>query len=257
VGSRLAALAAAGLLAALIGAALAVLALWSLAGAWRFPAALPSPWSLATWRAQAPLLASTALTTAGLGLASAALAVLLAVAWLEEERRGAPKLSAFGRGVAPLIAYAPLLVPQIAFVAGLQRALILLRLDGGFLGLLWSHLVYALPYAMLTLADPWRALDPRYRRAAACLGAPPWRVLARVVLPLLARPLLAAGAVAFAVSAGLYLPTLFAGAGRWDTLTTEALALAAGADRRVLGTTALLQAALPLLAFALAAARRR
>lgn len=237
------------LLALLVAAALAVLLLWSLAGAWRFPHALPAPWSLATWRAQAPLLVNTALTTAGLGIAASALAVTLGVAWLEEgRRRGMPP------GRAPLLAYAPLLVPQIAFVAGWQQALILLRLDGGFLGLLWSHLVYALPYAMLTLADPWRALDPRYARTAACLGAPPWRVLVRVVLPLLAKPLAVAAAVAFAVSAGLYLPTLFAGAGRWDTLTTEALALASGADRRVLGATALLQAALPLLAFALATA---
>ena len=66
------------------------------------------------------------------------------------------------------------------------------------------------------------------------------------------RPLLAAGAVGFAVSAGLYLPTIFAGAGRVATLTTEAVTLAAGSDRRVLGAVALTQAALPLAAFALA-----
>ena len=235
------------LLAILVAAGLVALLLWSLAGAWRFPAALPAPWSLRPWQAQAGLLAAPALTTAVLGLAAAALAVLLAVAWVEEGRRRGEK-----PGRAPALAYAPLLVPQIAFLAGWQGVLIALRLDGGFAGLLWSHLVYALPYAMLTLVEPWRALDPRYARAAACLGASPWRVLLRVVLPLLARPVLAAGAVAFAVSAGLYLPTLFAGAGRWTTLTTEALALASGADRRVLGATALAQAALPLAAFALA-----
>lgn len=248
-GMRAAALLVGSLLASLVAAGIAALVAWSLAGAWRFPAALPAPWSLATWRAQAPLLARPALTTAVLGSAAAALAVLLAVAWLEEGRRRGASL-----GSAPLLAYAPLLVPQIGFMAGWQQVLILLRLDGSFLGLLWSHLVYALPYAVLALAEPWRALDPRYARAAGCLGAPPWRVLLRITVPLLARPLLVAGAVAFAVSAGLYLPTLFAGAGRWDTLTLEALALASGADRRVLGATALLQAALPLVAFALATA---
>ena len=41
-----------------------------------------------------------------------------------------------------------------------------------------------------------------------------------------------AGAVGFAVSAGLYLPTLFAGGGRFVTLTTEAVTLASGGDRR-------------------------
>ena len=49
-----------------------------------------------------------------------------------------------------------------------------------------------------------------------------------------------------------YLPTLFAGAGRVATLTTEAVTLSSGADRRVIGTWAVLQALLPLLAYALA-----
>jgi putative thiamine transport system permease protein len=118
--------------------------------------------------------------------------------------------------------------------------------------LVWAHLVFVLPYVFLALCEPWRALDSRLIRTAACLGAPPWRVLLRVTLPLLARPLLAAAAIGFAVSAGLYLPTLFAGAGRVATLTTEAVTLASGGDRRVVGATALQQAALPLLGYALA-----
>ena len=60
-----------------------------------------------------------------------------------------------------------------------------------------------------------------------------------------------------------YLPTLFAGAGRFDTVTTEAVALSAGGNRPVLAVQSLLQTGLPLLAFGLAAlwprwrARRR
>ena len=40
------------------------------------------------------------------------------------------------------------------------------------------------------------------------------------------------------MSVGQYLPTLFAGNGRVATLTTEAVTLAAGADRRVIGVYA-------------------
>ena len=53
---------------------------------------------------------------------------------------------------------------------------------------------------------------------------------------------------------------LFAGAGRFSTLTTEAVSLTAGADRRVIGVYALSQTLLPLLPFLLALAvpaRRR
>jgi putative thiamine transport system permease protein len=112
-----------------------------------------------------------------------------------------------------------------------------------------AHLVFVLPYVLLSLADPYAALDPRLPRVAACLGASPLRVFLAVKLPVLLRPLLVAAAVGIAVSIAQYLSTLLAGAGRFATLTTEAVALAAGGDRRVLGVFALAQAAIPLAAF--------
>ncbi len=236
----------AAILLALLGAgALAVLALWSFAGAWRFPDVLPARWSAAAW--QAPMLRGPLLATIGIGLAATILALLLAALCLEREQRTGTRP---GRSLALL--YLPLLVPQIAFLSGFQQMLVRANLDGGALALVWSHLVFVLPYVFLSLADPWRALDPRLARAAAGLGASPARVLLRITLPLMLRPLLAAGAVGFAVSAGLYLPTLFAGAGRVATLATEAVTLSSGGDRRIGAASALLQAMLPLLAYAAA-----
>ena len=69
---------------------------------------------------------------------------------------------------------------------------------------------------------------------------------------LLLRPMLVALALGFAVSVAQFLPTLFAGGGRFATLTTEAVSLAAGGDRRIVATFAFALAILPLLAFALA-----
>ena len=121
----------------------------------------------------------------------------------------------------------------------------------------WAHLVFVLPYLFLSLADPWRAFDTRYARSATSLGASRWRVFWRIKLPILLKPTLIACAVAFAVSVGLYLPTLFAGSGRVATLTTEAVTLASGQDRRVTAVWALLQALLPFVAFAGATALPR
>src|SRR5262249_14425705 len=84
------------------------------------------------------------------------------------------------------------------------------------------------PYTFLMLADSWRALDERYLRSAVCLGASRGRVFAAITLPMLLRPILIAGATGFSVSIALYLPTLFAGAGRFDSLTIEAVAATAG-----------------------------
>ena len=74
----------------------------------------------------------------------------------------------------------------------------------------------------------------------------------RVKLPLLLRPILTAAAIGFAVSVAQYLPSLFIGAGRVATLTTEAVALSSGADRRIAGLYGLLQAALPWAVYTLA-----
>jgi putative thiamine transport system permease protein len=223
------------------------LALWSVARRWPYPEALPVTWTLDNWLRQAPGLWWTGSTTLLTGVAAAVIALALTLGCLEnEQRRG---LTTSGRGLWLL--YTPLLVPQLGFLFGAQVLTVRLGFDGTWTALIWSHLLFVLPYVFLSLADTYRGLDPRFARAALCLGASPNRVFWCVKLPMLMRPVLFAAAVGFAVSVAQYLPTLFAGAGRFATLTTEAVALAGGGDRRVLGVYAFLQALLPLLAFAI------
>jgi putative thiamine transport system permease protein len=227
---------------------LGAMVLWSVAGSWRFPDALPEGWQLSMWRTQADQIGGVAGTTAVIGFASVAIAAVFTLACLENEHR-----QGLRPGVTALwLLYVPLLVPQIAFLFGVQVVLIHLGLDGTIFAVVWTHLVFVLPYVFLSLADPFRALDPRYAASAAALGAGKWRVFFAVKMPLLTRPILVACAVGFAVSIGQYLPTLFAGAGRISTLTTEAVTLSSGGDRRILGIYAVLQTGLPLLAYGFA-----
>jgi len=226
--------------------ALAMLPLWSIAGAWRFPQTWPA-WTSDTWARQGGDLAAVAGTTLLLALASSLVALLLAGAALEAERGGRPA----GRGALAILA-TPLLVPQIAFLFGTATAAAEFGLLGCWPLLLWGHLLFVLPYAFLSLAGPYRALDPRYAAVGASLGKGRLAVLFGITLPLLRRPLLTAGAVGIAVSLALYLPTLVLGAGRFPTLATEAVALSSGGDRRLLAMTALAQAAIPLAALWLA-----
>ena len=245
--SAFARLAAAGVVVAglLALAAIAGMALWSVAAQWRFPSAWPSAFAFGNWATRFGDIASPAANTLVVGVVATACALALAVACLEAEQRR-PRA---GPPPALALLYLPLLVPQVAFLFGAQVLLVRAGLDGAVAAVVWAHLIYVLPYLFLSLADPWRALDPRYARTAASLGASPWRVLVAVKLPILARPVAIACAVAFAVSVGLYLPTLFAGNGRVPTLTTEAVTLSAGADRRIIGAWALAQALVPLAAY--------
>src|SRR5262249_61716321 len=111
--------------------------------------------------------------------------------------------------------YLPLLPPQFSFMLGMPPLLAWLGLEASLAALIWSHLVFVLPYVFLMLADPYRALDERYRRTGLCLGAGEQRVFLAVTLPMLLRPILLATAAGFSVSIALYLPTLFACPGRF------------------------------------------
>ena len=59
-------------------------------------------------------------------------------------------------------------------------------------------------------------------------------------------------AIGFSVSLTQYLPTILAGAGRWSTLTKEAVSLASGQDRRLLSFLGIWQLILPALALSIA-----
>ncbi|MGO4870945.1 MAG: ABC transporter permease, partial [Roseiarcus sp.] len=227
---------------ALAFAAIAALALWSFAWRWPFPDALPESWTLEVWRRNGAELMRPLGDTVALAAVSSALALALALCWLESDDRAgrAPRTSAI---------YIPLLLPQLAFLFGAETFFAALRIDGSFAAVAWAHALFVFPYVMLALSDSWRALDPRYARAAAALGATPWQTFIFVKLPILFRPIAIAFAIGVSVSVAQYLATLFAGGGRVPTLTTEALALASGGDRRVAAIAGFLQALLPMAVY--------
>jgi putative thiamine transport system permease protein len=219
-------------------AAIAVMLLWSVADAWFFPSIWPDD---LTWRAWTQADWAPFWTTLWLAVAVNLICLPATLLWLE-----------WGPKHMNAALYLPLILPALPLVAGQYAALLHLGLDGTALALVWSHLLWVLPYMVLTLVGVYRNVDPRLLTTARALGCSHFGACLRVKWPTLMRPILAALAVGFAVSVAQYLPTLFAGGGRFATVTTEAVALSAGGNRRTLAVQALLQIALPLAAFVLA-----
>lgn len=242
------ALVAGGTSALIVLLGLAVLAIWSIAGFWGFPEALPDQFTLRNWMRFGPGTLDALGETALIACVVACVALLLTVGCLEAEYRYG--LSFSQRAV--WLIYLPLLIPQTAFLPGLQTLMLGIGADMGRLPVMLAHLVFVLPYVFLSLADPFRAWDTRMGTIAAALRASPDGVLWRVRLPMLLRPILTALAVGLAVSVGQYLPTLLIGGGRVATLTTEAVALASGGDRRAIAVYGLMQTGAALVPFALA-----
>jgi len=229
------------LLASALG--LAVLLLWSIAGPWHFPAALPARIEVDRMLGRLGDLLAPAWTTAWLAGLTTLLALAIAVLWLEYRRTSR----------LPNWLYLPLIVPQIAILAGLNFAFLMAGFGISPAGVVAAHLIFVLPYVVLLLGDSFAGLDPRLARAARSLGHRRLAVLWRVKLPLLRPAVAAAAAIGFSVSVALYLPTIFAGGGRVATLATELIALAHGGDRRMLATAGLILTLMPLAALALAA----
>ncbi|MGH6809504.1 MAG: ABC transporter permease, partial [Ensifer adhaerens] len=241
---RLAAAAITTLSAAFIFAGLGLLALWSIAGLWPFPDSLPASLTLRTWGRALAELAGPLATTVTIALLSSLVALAIAIGLLSR--------SANNSADRWLPVFLPLLVPEIAFVFGLQVLTVVAGFSPSIATVAAMHLVFVLPYVLLSLAPPWRALDRRYEQVASGLGKSPLKILMTIRLPMLLRACLTAFAVGFAVSVSLYLPTVLIGAGRVTTITTEAVALSSGGDRRIIGVYALLQALLPFLGFLIA-----
>ncbi|MDA5095347.1 ABC transporter permease subunit [Aliiroseovarius sp. KMU-50] len=244
---------AGGLLLALLTALLLFLGLlglfvWSFAGFWSFPDLLPDQFTLRSWHRDSVGSWQAVSETAVIAGAAVAVGLFLTLGCLEAEERHGLRLTQRGMWLL----YLPLLIPQTAFLPGLQTLMLSLGLETGRGAVVVAHLVFVLPYIRLSLQDPWMQWDRRQAVVAKALGASPDRVLWRVRLPMLLAPILTAVAVGIAVSVGQYLPTLLIGGGRVETLTTEAVALASGGDRRAIGVFGLLQTAAALLPFALA-----
>ena len=217
---------------------LAILLLWSVAGGWFFPKLFPASLSLNSFY-NADL--KPMFTALWIGIATVLIALPLTLAWLEW---GSRKHHGW--------LYAPLILPSLPIAAAQYHVLLAVNLDSTATGVLWSHLTWTFPYMLLVLVGPYYSFDNRYLCTAQALGNSRFRACLNIKWPMLIRPILAAMAVGFAVSVAQYLPTLFSGGGRFATVTTEAVALSAGGNRRVLAVQSLLQTALPLCAFMLA-----
>ena len=215
---------------------LALILLWSLADTWFFPDWFPAELSLQAWQQARfePLRFSLLI-----GACSVALALPLSLIWLEWGSR------------QPAWLYLPLIIPALPFTAAQYQVVLLLKLDGSLLAVIWSHLAWVLPYMLLVLTGAYRHLDERFMLTTKTFGYSHWHSCWSIKWPLLLRPILAACAVGFAVSVAQYLPTVFVGGGRIETVTTEAVSLSAGGHRPSLAVQTLLQALLPLVGFAL------
>lgn len=177
-----------------------------------------------------------------MGLVATFIALLLLLLWLE-----------WGPQRRQLWLWLPILLPALPLVAGQYTLALWLNLDGSWTTVVWGHLLWVMPWMLFILQPAWQRIDSRLILIAQTLGWSRAKIFFYVKCPLMLRPVLIAFAVGFSVSIAQYMPTLWLGAGRFPTLTTEAVALSSGGSNGILAAQALWQLLLPLIIFALTA----
>lgn len=223
--------------------------LQSVALRWRFPDSFPVSYTLRFWKKGLVQAVEPLIATVNIGVVATVISAILVIGCLEYEVLLAAKGKRTDKRKIFWLIYVPLIVPQIAFIFGVQMVAVTLGLDGHFLSLVAVHVIFVLPYVFLTLAYPYRSFDQRYFNVALSMSGSYFYSLIRVKLMMMLKPILFSMACGFSVSVVQYLPTLYVGAGRFATITTETVTLASGSDRRVAAVYALLQFVLPVLIY--------
>ena len=219
----------------------------SVGAQWRYPAILPTAWSLQHWSTALSTWQTPLFNAIAIALLSVTAAIVLSLITLEAQTRSranTTRLSTF--------LYLPLLIPQVVFVSGIAVFAERTRLSPSLLLVAGGHFFFVMPYVYLTLQSGYARLDSRWLLLAKTLGASSAVCFWRVRIPLISTQLITAAMLGLTISLSLYLPTQILGAGRVPTITTEAIALVSSGSRGTIGTWALLQSALPTLCFMLA-----
>ncbi|MFY2508949.1 ABC transporter permease [Vibrio pectenicida] len=224
------------------GIMLPLMIIWSIAHRWRFPDILPSRFSLRFWNNEWANILPTISHSLIIAMATACISLLLAV--LAHEYRLQFKVC-----LPKYIIALPMLIPQLSILFGIQITSLYLLDSSYYLWVIWSHIFFAFPLVYLALDGPWQSYNSKYSKVGLSLGKTPLSVFFKIKVKLLLPALWYAWAVGASVSLAQYLPTLMLGGGRITTVTTEAVALSSGFDRRVTAIYALWQALLPFIFF--------
>lgn len=94
----------------------------------------------------------------------------------------------------------PMLNPDIVTAIGLMLFFSTLNIQNGFGTLLIAHIIFCIPYVMLSVTPKLRQLDDNLAEAALDLGCTPFQALYKVIIPQIMPGIISGALVAFTMS---------------------------------------------------------
>lgn len=104
------------------------------------------------------------------------------------------------RGAVEQVNNLPIMNPEIVTAIGLLMFFSALGVKKGFLTLLLAHVMFCIPYVILSVTPKLRSLDPNLADAALDLGATPLQALWKVIVPQIMPGIVSGALIAFTMS---------------------------------------------------------
>lgn len=229
---------------------IAVMIVWTVTERWAWPDLVPQVLSLRALseifrrsEALAKLFASSIMISAVVAMASVVIGTLTARALVLYEF--------WGKRMMYFFTVLPFMVPATVFAMGVQISFIKLGLNNTVAGVVLSHLICSLPYAVRLMMDGTAAVGDRLEEQARVLGASMGQAFFRVTFPLLVPVILSSFSMAYIVSFSQYFLTLLIGGGQVKTFTIVMVPYLQGGDRNIACAYSVIFLGITLAVFAL------
>ena len=212
-----------------LGFPLLVALAWSLIDpkvGWFAPDLLPPSFSLHFWRST--LDDQGILQSLLLSLLISALVTLLSAALALPTAYALARIPFRAKRAIELFVLAPLIVPGIIVAVGLGTLFLQLKLAYSIPGVVLVQTVGTLPLMIRILVAALEVIPEEVLKAARTLGAGPWQVARRVVVPLAWPGFLAGGLLSFITSFEEFEKTFIVGSPFVQTLTLKLWAYLGG-----------------------------
>lgn len=190
--------------------------LWIFTERWSWPNLLPEVFSLRAIEEILSrtdeflgILSSSIFISTVVGLLSVVIGLMSARAFVFYEFKG--------KNLLYFISLMPFMVPSTVFAIGIQVTFIKWGLSNTVIGVIITHLIYSLPYALLLLIDGTKGVGIKLEEQARVLGATSFVAFYKISLPLLIPIILSSFSMAYIVSFSQYFLTLLIGGGSVKT----------------------------------------
>ena len=115
----------------------------------------------------------------------------------------------FGRKTILNINYLPVLNPDIVTGVALMTLFVSINLRLGFLTMLISHVVFNIPYVILSVLPKLRQMNKHMAEAALDLGATPFTAMKKVIIPEIMPGIITGALMAFTLSIDDFVISFF------------------------------------------------